>query len=75
MGILWRGALNENLQTLFWQIRHLPKDKTFQRIVQLANEMQDFRAATIFLVGHFITTPTLYENLEKYPPSANSTFP
>ena len=32
------------------------------------NSSISFRVFLIFLVGHFIITPPLYENLEKYPP-------
>ena len=31
------------------------------------------RVAVIFAAGYFITTPPLYDNLEKYPPPDNST--
>ena len=35
------------------------------------NSPTSFRVAAIFPVGHFITTPQFYANLEKYPPPAN----
>ena len=37
----------------------------------IINSSTSFRVVVIFPVGHFITTPLLYENPEKYPPPAN----
>ena len=41
---------------------HLPP------FVGMINFSTSFRVVAIFPVGHFITTPPLYENLEKYSP-------
>ena len=43
-------------------LRLAPYDGTIQ-------SFSHFRVVSIFPVGHFITTPPLYENLEKYPPT------
>ena len=41
----------------------------------IINSSTFFRVVAIFPVGHFITTPLFYENLQKYQPLANSTPP